>query len=335
MSSTLIRWGILGTSFISEVIAHAIRESETGELFAIGSRSIASAKQFAEKYAIPKYYADYQELLHDDDIDAIYIGLPNHLHKEWIVHAALAGKHILCEKPLVLNVLEAQEVIAQVEKSRVFCMEALMYSCHPFTRKLQELVDSKMIGDIKLYTATYTANIAEIANSTAGGSIRNLGCYPLSLVRLLAKTEPVDLCAMGRISQQNKTDNQASVILKFLDNSMAVISTADDIDMFWQFDIYGTEGHLKVLTNPWLPALNNTMVIHRNDEKTPIEIHVKAEKPLYTYQIDTVGNHILNKKDTQTYPVISLSDSLGNVRVLETWLQQVNAKKIPSELILA
>jgi len=339
MSKNSIKWGILGTSYISEVMANAIQESDTSELVAIGSRSLLTAKKFSEKYSIQKYYDDYQALLNDDGIDSIYIGLPNHLHKEWITRAALAGKHILCEKPFVISVDEAQEIISIIKKSNVFCMEALMYRCHPFTKKLRKLVQSKIIGEIKLYTATYTANIAEIANPTAGGSIRNLGCYPISLIRLLANAEPVEICAMGRMSQKNKieTDNQASVILKFLDNSMAVVSTADDMEMFWQFEIYGTEGNLKVITNPWLPNCdNNRIVIYSNNEKNPIEINVKAEKSLYTYQIDTVSNHIMNKEYTQSrHDGIPLLDSLGNTIVLEAWLQQVKAKNIQPELMTA
>src|SRR3990167_4502758 len=220
MLKTPIKWGILGTSYISEVMANAIQESQTSELVAIGSRSITTAKNFANKFSIPRFYNDYQKLINDNDIDAIYIGLPNHLHKEWIIRCAQAGKNVLCEKPFVISIEDAREVIAVIEKTNVFCMEALMYRCHPFTKKLQELIQSKIIGDIKLYNATYTANISDIANPTAGGSIRNLGCYPISLVRLLAKAEPIEICGSGRMSQKNETDNQASVILKFEDNSI-------------------------------------------------------------------------------------------------------------------
>lgn len=321
MSERRIKWGILGTSYISEKIAKAILQSCTSELAAIGSRTLLTAKKFGEKFQVTSCYDDYQMLLNDDNIDAVYIGLPNHLHKEWIVRSAKAGKHILCEKPFVISVDEALEVINIVNESKVFCMEALMYRYHPFTKKLQTLIQSKIIGDIKLYNATYTANIAAIANKTAGGSIRNLGCYPISLVRLLVNEEPIEMRAMGRINDVDQTDNQASILLKFENNSMAVISTADDFEMFWQFDIYGTKGCLKVITNPWLPSDKNTMIIYRNDE-SPLEITVTAEKPLYTYQIDTVSTCIKNLS-LANHDGISLSDSLGNVTVLENWINQV------------
>ena len=316
-----IRWGILGTSFISEVMATAIAESTTSELIALGSRSIETAEAFSKRFSIPKVYNDYQQLLLDDEIDAIYIGLPNHFHKEWIIRSAQAGKHVLCEKPFVISQAEALEVISVVKKSSVFCMEALMYRYHPFTQLLKELIQNKVLGDIKLYNATYTANIAKKANPTAGGSIRNLGCYPVSLVRLLANAEPINIIGKGRINEKNGNDSQASLILTFEDNSLAVISTADDMEMCWQFDIYGSLGHLKTVSNPWLPTCeNNKALLYLNNESIPKEITVTAEKSLYTYQIDAMNDLIYKKT---LIPEISLMDSLNNTIVLESWRKQV------------
>lgn len=315
-----MKWGILGTSYISEVIADAIKKSTIAELVGIGSRSATNATLFAEKFSIPHIYDDYQSLLEDKNIDAIYIGLPNHLHKEWIIRSARAKKHILCEKPFVLSTAEMQEVMTTVNENNVFCMEALMYRHHPFTLKLKEIIDSKTIGDIKLYNATYTANIANIANPTAGGSIRNLGCYPISLVRYLANQEPTEITAMGRLNSYTQNDNQGNAILKFPDNSVAIISAADDIAMRWQFDIYGSKGSLKVISNPWLPEKeNNRCLIYLDDHSSPTEINISADKPLYTYQIDAVSN--LNQ-------TITLQDSLGNIAVLEKWLSQLKLSNL-------
>lgn len=329
MAPDKVRWGILGTSFISEVMAQAIQESTTSQLVAIGSRSVSTAEAFANKFSIPKFYTDYQSLLNDAEIDAVYIGLPNHLHKEWVIRCAQAKKHILCEKPFVISAKEAEEAFAVVEKSNVVCMEALMYRYHPLTKKLRELIQNKVIGDIKLFNATYTANIATVANPTAGGSIRNLGCYPISLVRLLANAEPSEITALGRFNHGNPNDNQASAILKFENKAMAVVSTADDVEMFWQFDVYGTNGSLKMITNPWLPDRDNNKIMINYHNKTPVEINVTAEKSLYTYQIDALNNKILNNKIRNDNSIhddeVSWQDSLGNITVLDTWLQQVKA----------
>ncbi|CEG56022.1 Gfo/Idh/MocA family protein [Legionella fallonii] len=322
-----VNWGILGTSFISEVMAKAIHTSETGQLIAVGSRSLASAQRFAHEFTIPKAYDDFQSLLDDRDIDVVYIGLPNHLHKEWIIRAARAGKHILCEKPLVLNAAEAREVMAVIEETQVFCMEALMYRCHPLTAQLCEIIQSGILGTIRLYTATYTANIAQVANPIAGGSIRNLGCYPISLIRLLARAEPVEIIATGRCDIKKQTDNQASALLKFADDAMAVVSTADDWEMSWQFDVYGTDGSLKVLTNPWLPDNENKYLIQSYTENNAKETTITADQPLYSYQIDVVNNQILNRSSNENLG-ISLTDSLGNLIVLETWLNQVKGEGV-------
>lgn len=323
MRGTQIRWGILGSSFISEVMANAIKASRTSDLVAIGSRSLTTAKQFAAKFSIPFFYDDYQTLLEDDRVDAVYIGLPNHLHKEWIIRCALAKKNILCEKPFVISTAEALEVLAIIEKANVFCMEALMYRCHPLTKKLCDVMQNKLLGELKIISATYTANISDKANPKAGGSIRNLGCYPVSLIRLLTNAEPIAVQATGRLNPKNQTDHQASAIFKFQNDAIAVVSTADDIAMNWQFDIYGTAGRLQMISNPWLPDHHNQFLIYRNDSKQPIEINVTAEKPLYTYQIDTVNANILNR-NSMTHDSISLHDSLGNISVLENWHKQVH-----------
>lgn len=326
MSVLPVKWAILGTHKISETMATAIQASETSHLSAIGSRSPDKAKSFSTKFSIPKIYDDYHALINDPEIDAVYIGLPNHLHKEWMLKCINAGKHIICEKPFVISVEEAQEVITALENSNVRCMEALMYRHHPIITELQTIIDSNILGKIKLYNATYTANISELANPTAGGSIRNLGCYPISLIRLLAKAEPIEIMGTGRMSKTNNTDNQASVMLKFADESIAMVATADDIDMVSQFDIYGTNGRLHLLSNPWMPTReNNEILIHLNHEELPRVITITAELPLYTYQFDVMNSMIRDKNAAQGIP---LTDSLENTRVLETWREQVLASNM-------
>lgn len=322
-----IKWGILGTSFISEVMAKAIHESELGQLHAIGSRS--SAEKFAEEFSVTKFYVNYDQLLSDPDIDAIYIGLPNHVHKDWIIRCTEAGKHILCEKPLVTDMAEAKEIFSMMNGKNIFCMEALMYRAHPMTVKLYELIQDKIIGDIRVINACYMADIASVANPTKGGAILNLGCYPVSLVRLLAGCEPIEMHALGNLDHEHNNDHCASVVLKFPNNILATIATADDIGMYSQFDVYGTRGHLKVLSNPWLPTQDsNKILIQLNDQVNPIEINVTANKSLYTYQIDLVSRSIMNKLNSVDFPGISWVDSVGNIAVLDAWRQQVTTEKI-------
>lgn len=324
MSSAKVRWAILGTSPISETMAHAIHSSTCSELVAIGSRSEVTGRAFADKFSIPKVYNDYQVLLDDQDIDAVYIGLPNHVHKEWAVRCANAGKHILCEKPFVLTAAEAEEAFAAVDAAQVICMEALMYAHHPFIKKIQELLRDNVIGKVKLIHAAYSADIAAVANDTAGGAIRNLGCYPVSLVRLLLNAEPHEMKAMGRMSETSDNDNQASVLMQFPDGVMAVVSTADDIKMHWQFDVFGTHGSMKVASNPWMPQQDkNIVMIYPADKGEPTKICITAEKPLYTYQIDVMSQKILGQSDEKLLPP---AHSIGNAALLDSWLKKVKDK---------
>lgn len=320
-----IQWGILGTKFISSQIAEAIQKSDTSELLAIGSRDIDRAFDFSKKHNVKKYYANYDELLLDPEIDVVYIGLPNHLHKEWIIRCAKAGKHILCEKPFVLNMEEAREALNAVKKYNVFCMEALMYYCHPFIDFLETFVESKKIGDMQCITATYNVNIFADENKIAGGAIRCLGCYPASLVRRIAKEEPEHIQALGKLDKTGRNDNISIVSLSFKSGLTATITTSDTIDWWWQFTIFGTKGILDVKTNPWLPGQNNQVMI-KIDGKEEI-INFTADKPLYTYQIDCVGEHVKNKLMSPSKSGVTWEHTWGNIVLLEAWLMQVKQHK--------
>lgn len=325
MSARLIKWGILGTSMISGVMAKAIQESSVSQLASVGSRSLSTAENFATEFSIP-HFSTSEDLLANPDIDVIYIGLPNHLHKEWIIRCAQAGKHILCEKPLVLDLQEARDIYTEIKKNNVFCMEALMYRCHPFIKKLQDLIQENVIGEIRSISASYMANIAALANTTKGGAILNLGCYPMSLIRLLANAEPIEMLSIGSIDRLRNNDNHASAVLKFPNQITATVTTADDIGMFSQFDVYGTKGHLKVVTNPWLPTCDhNQILIFENNKSQPTEINVKAEQSLYAYQIDAVSNGIINGSQSAT---VSWEESIGNIAALSAWRQQVFAAEL-------
>ncbi|MFZ3067010.1 MAG: Gfo/Idh/MocA family oxidoreductase [Gammaproteobacteria bacterium] len=312
----------------------AIQASSTSTLEAIAGRSVEKAEGFAQKHNIAKSYGTYDALLADTDIDAIYIGLPNHLHKEWIMRAAVAGKHILCEKPFVTSLEEAQEAFAVVKKANVFCLEALMYRHHPVTLKLIELIKNKALGEIKRFNAIYTADIAALANTTAGGSILNLGCYPVSLIRLLAGSahnrmtaEPSDLVSIGEMDKNRNVDRSASLLMQFPKQMTATVTVTDDMDMFTQFEVFGTEGMLTMLTNPWMPEqTDNKILIKRHDQAESAEIIITADKPLYTYQIDAVAEGILQGSRMADDTDVSWLESLGNTIVLEAWLNQVKAK---------
>lgn len=323
-----LKWAILGTSQISKTMAHAIQASDTAELIAIGTGSLpdsaSKSAAFAREFSIPTVHASYQAVLEDPNVDVVYIGLANHLHKEWIIRCAKAGKHILCEKPLVLNVNEAQQIKSIIDQHQVFCMEALMYRCHPFINDLKCLIqdESNGIGDIKSIHAVYYSNFAQYENPIAGGAIRNLGCYPVSLIRLIMNQEPISIQSQAIMNAIGTSENMAAAIMRFENGVIAQVSTSNNTDTWHQFDVVGSTGVLRVITNPWKAESENIVVIYRNGNQKIYRFF--ADKSLYTYQIDTVNHHLLAQQLTPNFDAISWEHSLGNIAALEEWVKQAN-----------
>jgi predicted dehydrogenase len=314
------RWLVLGTGFISGTIVQAINKSETGTVVAVAARYPEKTRKFADDYAIPNFSTNLDEMITAKYVDAVYIALPNHLHAEYTIKAVQSGKHVLCEKPFTTSIADAKSIIAQVDAAGVICMEALMYRCHPLTQKLISLVDADAIGQIKSFHATYIADIPP--NKIEGGALRNLGCYPISLIRLLAKTEPVTVAAIGTLCLEEKpSDTYTNIIMDFANDSHAYITILDKGQMKWNFEMKGTKGSIRLETNPWLPNEGeNTIAITSPRSSLGWEkLIVKADKPLYTYQIDAIGKAIAGDSSQ----LISLQDSLANISVIETCRKMV------------
>ena len=156
MANTL-NWGILATGSIARQFAAGLRTSETGHLHAVGSRSLETAERFAAEYGgVP--YDSYEAVLEDPEVQAVYIATPHHMHAEWTIRCAEAGKGILCEKPFTLNSAEAERALEAVRTCGVFFMEAFMYRCHPQTIRLRELLKAGAIGEPKMVNAEFGFN---------------------------------------------------------------------------------------------------------------------------------------------------------------------------------
>src|SRR3954471_18213982 len=151
-----LRWGVLGCANIAiDSVIPGVKGSQTSEVLAIASRGLEKAKRTADDLNIERAYGSYNELLQDPDIDAVYIPLPNHLHKEWTIRAAAAGKHVLCEKPIALDEAEAKEMVEACEHAGVFLAEAYMYRHHPRWQIMKDIMQSGEIGEIRNIHATY------------------------------------------------------------------------------------------------------------------------------------------------------------------------------------
>ena len=205
------RWGILATGRIAKTLGDAVVASATGELVAVGSRSQASAEAFATNYDGLTAHETYQGLIDDPDVDALYVATPHPQHAEWTIKALEAGKAVLCEKPMAVNHPQVMAMVQKATDTQTFLMEAFMYRTHPQTRRLIELLREGAIGEIRHihasfgFHAPFNAQHRLFANDLAGGGIMDVGCYPVSMARLIADAEPERVSGHGRLGELRPT----------------------------------------------------------------------------------------------------------------------------------
>lgn len=336
-----LRWGILGTGAIAKTFTQGIGSARTSTLVAVASRTEQGAEEFAAANCPSvRRHGAYEAMLSDPNVQAVYIAIPHPDHARWAIAAARAGKHILCEKPLTLNDQQAQQVIAAARDAGVFLMEAFMYRCHPQTIKLIELVRQKAIGNIRYITASFGFHAPfdpkhRLFNpELGGGAILDVGCYPVSMSRLIAGiatgqqfAEPIEVHAVGHLGETG-VDEYAAATLKFPGDIIAQVATAVRLNMHDTLRVFGTEGHLEVPA-PWIPAREGgqtDILLHRNDAKQVQTITIPADQHLYAYEIDAAAQAIADTTQEPPSPCMTWADTLGNMKTLTAWRKAIGVK---------
>jgi predicted dehydrogenase len=328
-----LNWGIMTTGWIARKFVTDLRQSRTGRLTAVGARQLADAEKFARDFGGARAHGSYEALLADPEVQAVYIGTPHPLHEEWAVRAAAAGKHILCEKPLTLNLAGTQRVIAAAHKHHVLLMEAYMYRCHPQTQKLVELVRDGAIGELRLIQAAFSV-VAEFnpehrlfKRELGGGAILDLGCYPVSFSRALAGAahgrpfaDPVEFRATGRLHPLTQTDEYAAAVVKYPGDVIAELSCGSTIKQDISARIYGTKGWLEVPV-PFFPGLegkDEKFHLHRPGATAPEEFVIPGGgMGLYAHEADAVAEAVA--RGAHEVPQMSWADTVGNMTALDAW----------------
>jgi predicted dehydrogenase len=323
-----------------------MRFSKTGRIAAIASRSKERADALADTFGVAKRYEGYEPLLADDAIDAVYVCTIHPAHKEWVIEAARAGKHILVEKPIGMDSGEAAAMIDTAEANDVFLMEAFMYRCHPQTQKVAELVRDGAVGEVQMIRSVFSYNAAFNPESRAynkalgGGGILDVGCYTTSMTRLLAGAasgepfmEPTEVKGCGKLGPTG-VDHYAAATLKFENDVVAQLITGVGCRVPTEVSVFGSEGRLSVPT-PWLPATPcrgarealpldtefppTTIHLWPNGASEPEAIVVAVDRDLFTYEADTVAANI----DQRQAPAMSWDDTLGNMRLMDQWRAEI------------
>lgn len=325
-----LNWGILGTSFISAVMADAILAEANTHLYAIAGRSLEPLNEFASKYQFDKIYQDYDALIADPKVDIVYIAPPNHLHHDYVIKAAQAGKAILCEKSLSVDMDKTRLALEAVAQNKVFFLEGLMYLTHPFTDKIMQLLQSRCIGEVKAIRGNYCAAISQFVNPESKGTLYNLGCYPLSLMHLVLQQAFGDevfsdyqvQAFSRRGADGNICDTSANFLFK--NGVQAQLHTAEDFGMYSSFSILGTEGYLELKSNPWLPqARANKIYFAKYDAEgndTEFEyIEVRAAGNGFVSQVTKVREALEQGLLELSRPAARPSDSYTMMTLLTDW----------------
>jgi D-xylose 1-dehydrogenase (NADP+, D-xylono-1,5-lactone-forming) len=333
MHRTTLRWGVLGTARIADALVPAIQLSPNRTLAAIASRDISAAREWAKKRDVPSAFGSYEEMLASDAIDAVYIPLPNALHKEWSIKAMQQGKHVLCEKPLAGSAADVQEMIDVANSSGVKLMEAFMYRFHPATARLQQLISEGAIGTPKIIRATFGFVLSRAEDirwraDLAGGSLMDVGCYCVNIARLLAGEEPRSVTASAAWARSG-VDQSLVGTLDFPSGLLGMVdcSFATGTDMQQALTVSGTEGRI-VMSQPFRRAQDQPVdiVIDRADNgdyashTETVQVPAAAQ---YALMAEHFTDAVLNDKPLAYTP----ENSLGNMRVIDALTQSARTGK--------
>jgi predicted dehydrogenase len=330
----------MGTGNIAGQFAADVSGASRSQLAAVGSRRIEAAEAFAQRYHIPRAHGSYEGLLADASVEAIYLSLPNSLHHAWTLKALAAGKHVLCEKPLAVNEVQAQEMFDVARARGLLLTEAFMYRSHPLTRAV--LAELPQIGPVKLIRASFCYRMNNIhgnirfSKELAGGALMDIGCYCVSFSRLIAGGEPNAVHCVGHLHETG-VDDYAAGVMHFGNDVLATFTCGMTVQGDNTASICGEGGYIEIPV-PWKPARARAPFtvgqsappkIDQPRNATPPQpqtFFVDAGKPLYALEADDFAAAVLEGAK----PAVSETDTLGNMRVLDEMRKQVGVGEVQS-----
>jgi predicted dehydrogenase len=310
-----IRWGIISTANIAKrAMIPALQESKLADVLAVASRDRSKARQFADELGIPQAYGHYQALLDDPQVDAVYIPLPNHLHMEWSIRTAEAGKHILCEKPLALNPNECLEMISAAKANGVQLMEAFMYRHHPRIVSAHEMVRLGKLGTIRAIESAFTFQLRDKQDiryqpEMGGGALMDVGCYCVNISRMMAGREP-NIVQARAVLGSTGVDEQLTGLLDFGDGLMAHFDCGFNLEHREHCIIAGSEGYFE-LQNTFTPGLKPTQIIEVREK---YDVHKHSIKGINQYRLLAEDFMRSIEDGKPTYPI---GDALANMRTIK------------------
>ena len=321
-----VNWGILGCAGVAKaVVIPGIKLSKNGRALAIASRSLDKADTFAKQFGIERAYASYEELLDDQDVQAIYIPLPNSMHQEWTLRAAQKGKHVLCEKPLACNAEQAKQMVQACKSNGVLLMEAFAHRFHPQNLLVKELIKQGQIGKVVRITSVHNSGPPEAGNirlnkQLAGGALGDKGCYCINTARFILECEPVSVYAQVWYSQSG-VDERVVADITFPSDAVLQFETSFCLAprAYYQgYEVFGQRGRILVpepfgqLATYRQGKLVETAILVTDEQRNLEQIKVKPSHH-WQLEVEYFADRILNSQQID-FPA---EDGLANMTVMD------------------
>jgi len=318
MTTQTVRWGIIGAAAIAmKRVIPAIQASSNGQVTAIAARDPQRARDAARSMNVATVYDDYEALLADPEIDAIYNPLPNSLHAAWSQKAAEAGKAILCEKPLARNAAEAAALAEGCARYGVVVMEAFMYRFHPRTLRVKEIIADGVIGEVRQVRSSFCFSMGvpnpsnvRLQPGLAGGALMDVGCYAVNAARMMLGAEPTKVVAVADLDERFGVDMAVVGALEFPGGRLAAIDCSFKVGMSNTYSVIGTKGRIDV-PRAFQPEQADVPIVIDVGDHTYTETIPGANQ--YVLMVEQFARAVLDGTPSP-YPI---ADSVANMLVLD------------------
>ena len=314
-----VRWGVLSVANIGvKRVIPAILASSNGQFMAVASRNPHRARELFAHIPQVRIYGAYESLLEDPEIEAVYIPLPNSLHAEWTIKALEAGKHVLCEKPLAVTVQQAMTMVEAASANDRLLMEAFMYRFHPQTLWALEQVHAGRIGTVRLVRASFAFNLMlpprphniRLQATLAGGSLMDVGCYPVNFCRAVFGHSPSAAAARVYKPDDGQVELSTNAVLDFDDGRFGLIDSSFDLPTRQVAEIHGEDGSISI-PMPFTPADVEVEVVLSLEGQT---VHQQiAHVDQYRLEVEHFGASVRSG----TQPALSLTETIENLETIE------------------
>ena len=325
-----LRFGVLSTANIGRnQVNPAIQQSRNAELLAVASRDPDRAREFAQRSGIERSYGSYEALLDDPDIEAVYIPLPNSMHREWTIRAAEKGKHILCEKPLATSVADGRQMQAAADANRVTLMEAFMYRFHPRTQRLLELAAGGAVGELRIIRSAFTFRLLRSDNirffpELGGGALFDLGCYCVDVSRRLARSEPVEAQAFAEWNDRG-VDTQLVGALRFANGLVAHFDCSFMLERREFVEAAGSDGSVTSASGTFVNSTDEVEILQYRGRE-PLLRHTVTGDNHYRLMVEHFADVVRGNAPLRH----GISDSLGNLAAIEALYASARAGGRPA-----